>query len=115
MKTYKMFIDDERSPAYIGANEDDFVVVRTSKEANEYIAKHGMPSFISFDHDLGGDDTAMRTVRFIINGVLDGILKMPNNFSFDVHSANPVGAANIRSTMSGFVKYLDTIQEEVSL
>ncbi len=40
---------------------------------------------VSFDHDLGGDDTSRPVVIWMIE----------NNFRFDnyhVHSANPVGA-----------------------
>jgi hypothetical protein len=48
---YKLFIDDERFPV-----TDDWVIVRSSKEAIDHVLAHGMPSEISFDHDLGGND-----------------------------------------------------------
>jgi hypothetical protein len=54
-----LYIDDIRNPNY------DAVVVRTSKEAISYVKENGCPNFISFDHDLGGDDTAM---IYLLNG-----------------------------------------------
>jgi hypothetical protein len=49
--SYKMFIDDERFPV-----SDDWVIVRSSQEAIDTVLAKGFPSYISFDHDLGGDD-----------------------------------------------------------
>lgn len=50
--TYKMFIDDERFPV-----TDDWTIVRSSQEAIDCVLNNGFPQKISFDHDLGGDDT----------------------------------------------------------
>lgn len=97
--TYKLFIDDERFPA-----TDDWVIVRSSQEAIAMIIEYGMPYFISFDHDLGGEDTAIRVIRWIIESFLDGNLEIHPDFDFYVHSQNPIGAENIRKLMSGFLK-----------
>lgn len=97
--TYKLFIDDERFPA-----TDDWVIVRSSQEAIAMIIEYGMPYFISFDHDLGGEDTAIRVIRWIIDSFLDGNLEIHPDFDFYVHSQNPIGAENIRKLMSGFIK-----------
>jgi len=96
--TYKLFIDDERFPA-----TDDWVIVRSSQEAIAMIIEYGMPHFISFDHDLGGEDTAIRVIRWIIDSFLDGNLEIHPDFDFYVHSQNPIGAENIRKLMSGFL------------
>lgn len=53
--TYKLFIDDERYPV----DPCQWMVKRSSHEAIFVIKDYGVPSFISFDHDLGGDDTSM--------------------------------------------------------
>lgn len=58
-----------------------------------------MPSFISFDHDLGGDDTTMVFLRRLTDEEWDGVSPPPD---YTIHSANPVGAQNIRSFMESW-------------
>jgi len=94
-----MFLDDVRMPR--GRFD---VIVRSSQEAIDHISKHGVPDFISFDHDLGGDDDAMRVVNFIIESDLDGDISIPSGFSFHVHSANPIGARNILSKLENYLR-----------
>lgn len=99
---YILFIDDIRFPA-----DPEWVIARNSVEAIDYITCWGMPDEISFDHDLGGDDTAMNVVKFIIDAVLDNKVKLPDRFKFRVHSANPVGAKNIQETLNGFLDFME--------
>lgn len=101
--TYKLFLDDLRNPA----NADwDWVIVRSSEEAMQVLHNHGMPRFISFDHDLGGEDTAIIFILKMIDMCLDDpSTKFPRDYF--VHSANPVGAENIRGLMDCFIKFLD--------
>jgi hypothetical protein len=95
---YKMFIDDERFP--VG---DDFVICRTSDSAIQYMSHNGAPSYISFDHDLGGNDTAMKVVHWMINLDIDsGGSFLPDDFSYEVHSQNPVGRSNILGALSAY-------------
>lgn len=96
----KLFIDDERMPP---GNLSDWHIVRSSQEAIEYARQHGVPSFISFDHDLGGEDTAMIFARWLIEQDLDTPGTLPVDFAFTVHSQNPVGAHNIRSLLEGYL------------
>lgn len=91
---YKMFIDDVRMPP-----QGDWVVVRSSNEAISYIQANGMPAFISFDHDLGGDDTTMVFLRDLVDLVWNGEDAPP---AYEVHSANPVGRLNIVSFMDSW-------------
>lgn len=82
----KLWIDDIRTPP-----DDSWDWMTTSNSAIAYMQMYldeGMMSvprhIISFDHDLGGDDTSRPVVIWMIE----------NNFKFDfydVHSANPVG------------------------
>jgi len=58
--TYRMFLDDERDPPEDG---QDWLVFRSSSHAIGFMMIHGLPDFISFDHDLGGLDTAMVVVN----------------------------------------------------
>lgn len=97
--SYKLFIDDERFPV-----TDDWVIVRSSDEAIAHVATHGMPIEISFDHDLGGDDTSRRFIVWMIDALLDGDIIIPGGFHFSVHSQNPIGADWIRHTMNSIIK-----------
>ena len=96
--TYKLFIDDERHPITY-----DWEIVRSSQEAILAIKKLGMPKEISFDHDLGGEDTSIPFIWYIINEFLDGNLTWPENFKYSVHSQNPIGKENIKKLMDGFL------------
>jgi hypothetical protein len=62
------------------------------------------PEFISFDHDLGGEDTAMIVVNWMIEKDLDNPGFIPANFDFIVHSANPIGKQNIQGKLSSYLK-----------
>ena len=100
--TYKLFIDDERFPA---GCPDDWVIVRSSIAAQKAVMEFGLPEFISFDHDLGGDDTSRKFVIWLIDWMLDNELSFQNRkFDFYVHSQNPVGAEWINKTMTGMIK-----------
>jgi hypothetical protein len=99
--SYQMFIDDERFPPARG----DWVIVRSSEEAINTVLFAGVPDFISFDHDLGGNDTSMCFIHWLIDAHLSGEIPTFIN-GFDVHSQNPVGARNIRGLLLG---YMDSI------
>lgn len=96
---YSMYIDDVRNPP-----PGDWVVVRSSNEALECVQKNGMPAFISFDHDLGGDDTTMVFLRMLAKELLFNYSNPPK---YIVHSSNPVGKLNIISFMDSWKKSLD--------
>ena len=78
-----------------------WIVVRSSVEAIQVVSELGFPSFISFDHDLGGEDTSMVFLRRLVNEVWDGKESPPN---YQIHSANPVGAENILAFMESWKK-----------
>jgi hypothetical protein len=44
--------------------------------------------------------------RLWLKGVLDGRYTLPDGFSYQVHSANPVGRANIIGLMDGLLRYV---------
>jgi len=95
-----MFIDDIRPCP------DRFDgVARSSDEAIAMMDRDGCPRFISFDHDLGGDDTVMRVVNWIIEKDMDEPGWIPEPFDWDVHSANPVGKENINSKLLCYMKH----------
>lgn len=95
----RLYIDDIRNPK--GSFDK---ITRSSAETIEYLTRFGCPEYISFDHDLGGDDTAMIIVKFMVEMDLDmsGDF-IPNRFDWNVHSANPVGADNINGYLTSYM------------
>ncbi|SEB99412.1 hypothetical protein SAMN02787142_0689 [Burkholderia sp. WP9] len=99
--SYRLFIDDLRTPV-----STSWVIARTSAEAITLLETRGCPREISFDHDLGGDDIAMIVVKRLIEMDLDADGHfIPNDFIFSVHSANPVGKANITGLLHSYLRH----------
>lgn len=98
----RLFIDDERFPPNDG---QEWVIVRSSKEAIGHCILFGCPEYISFDHDLGGEDTAMTFVKWLIETDLDRDQTfIPKNFSFYVHSQNVNGRDNIKGLIESYLR-----------
>lgn len=70
--SYKLFIDDLRFPV-----TDDWEVARQSGDAINIVQQNGFPQEISFDHDLGYDDTSIRFLHWIAEALMDGKLTIP--------------------------------------
>ena len=102
----KMYLDDIRTPV-----EEFNFVVRSYDEAVAIIKRHGVPNFISFDHDLGVDEDGILLksgfdfTKWLVENDLDGVYKLPKDFRFKVHSQNPVGKENIISLLDSYLKY----------
>ena len=102
MKTVAMYLDDIRNPK----TNKDWVILRNSEEAINYVKQNGMSSFASFDHDLGGDDTAMIFIKWLIDYDLENDGKIiPADFQWNVHSANPVGVKNIDGILKSYMLF----------
>jgi len=100
MTTLHLYLDDERSPK----TKRPWVVVRSHDELVAAVEEHGFPGVISLDHDLGldtpsGHDCAKWLAR---RGMELGI--DPHGIEWNVHSANPVGAENIRAVYRSWCK-----------
>lgn len=96
-----LYIDDERNP-----KSEGWDIVRSYDEAIHYMRKNGCPKYISFDHDLGyntptGKDIAKWMVERDLN---DKGKFIPQDFEFNVHSANPVGAKNIAGLLKNYLE-----------
>ena len=105
MKSYKLFIDDLRP-----IPDDSWVVVRSCQEACDYVSKHGVPSIISFDHDLGikpdgTEESAFTFAKWLVEQDLDGKIDLSKDFTFKIHSANPVGRKNIEGLLQGYLDF----------
>lgn len=112
----KLFLDDIRFPpkkknfwaalkSLFFKENDNFVIARSVDEAVAIVTKNGFPDYISFDHDLGENSkTGHDFAKWLVNYDLDTGL-MPENFSYYIHSANPVGAENIKGLLDQYLEY----------
>lgn len=98
--TYKLFVDDIRDPI-----TNDWIIARSSSEAITIVAENSVPEYISFDHDLGGDDTSIVFINWLTEQLLDCKLQLPDNFDYSVHSQNPIGKNNIIGKMDSLIKH----------
>ena len=102
----KMFLDDIREP-----QNDYDVIVRSFEEAVLFVQNNGIPTFISFDHDLGCDEignilkSGYDFAKWLVDMDIENIHKFPNNFTFDIHSANSIGKNNIKSILNNYLLF----------
>lgn len=98
-----LYLDDERHPT----TDRDWVICRTTNDACEYALRHGCPSEISFDHDLGdGVPTGYDFAQWLVATDMDRDQSfIPTDFRYNVHSANPVGAANIAGLLDSYLRF----------
>jgi len=106
MSRYSLFIDDERDPPRNDGR--NWVVARDWEAVMMMLRIHGMPGFISFDHDLGidnhsGHDIAKFLIELDMGG--DSDFEIPEEFDFYVHSQNPVGKANIEGLLRNYLQF----------
>ena len=80
----------------------EWVIAKSYEEAVTRITELGFPSFVSFDHDLGDGLDGIAVARYLVEMDLDKF-GMPDDFDFEVHSANPVGRANIRGLLTNYI------------
>lgn len=119
---WNLFIDDERNvndPFWMQtevqtryANEE-WEVCRTLDEVKVKLHEKGsFPSFISFDHDLGyNQPTGYDIAKYLVDLVLSDVFKLSDQFSFVVHSQNPIGKVNIESYLNNFLHAIRRAEE----
>ncbi|WP_312400166.1 cyclic-phosphate processing receiver domain-containing protein [Sphingobacterium sp.] len=119
--TKGVFLDDIRIPSdltyYISKEEidqyllTDWTVIRSYQDFVAYISQNGIPSIISFDHDLGVnlDSTEAASGYDAVKYIADFILEQEHPVLPQVlcHSQNPVGKTNILSYWNNFIKSID--------
>lgn len=81
----------------------EWVIARSYAEAVAAMEAFGLPAFVSFDHDLGDGKDGIAVARWMIERDLDGD-RLPLDFAYEVHSANPVGRANIAGLMESYLR-----------
>ncbi len=102
----RLYLDDIRTPKDI-----NFVIVRSYEEAVVFVKENGVPNYISFDHDLGVDEnnnelpSGYDFAKWLVEMDMDNIYLIPVAFEFNVHSANPVGKANIEVYLKNYLEF----------
>lgn len=115
-----LYLDDVRIPT-----EGDWEVVRNYDEFVSHINLHGLENYevISLDHDLGegamveyytnvkpnyeldynriSEKTGMDCARFIVNEAMNKNITLPTVY---VHSANPIGSANMMGYINNYFR-----------
>lgn len=109
---WKLWLDDQL-PCPARFSDGPWIICRNYYDAIFHIKQLGPPCEISFDHDLGldnetGKDFADYLIKQDLNyRVGDGSsFHFIEEFVYSVHSANPVGAQNIREVMNQYLKQI---------
>lgn len=107
--TRPIYLDDLRTPT----TERDWEICRSYEEAVRFVEEHGCPSYISFDHDLGDDvPTGHDFAKWLTERDMDADGKLiPADFSYNIHSANPVGVGNIAGILNGYLRFRGSAQQ----
>lgn len=99
----RIFIDDERHPKV----ENFDHIVRTKEDLFKLLKENPdkLISYISFDHDLGtGQPTGYDIAKqLVVRDTFKGVFA--EDFTFNVHSANPVGAENIQCYLESYLEF----------
>ena len=125
-KGYKLYLDDIRTP-----KSDNWVIVRCYEDFVTTILTKGLPTEISFDHDLGEEHinyffengghknppnpqnanfrekTGYDAAKWLCEYCWTNGLPLPK---WNVHSANPVGSANISQMLKNYEKKHNAIR-----
>lgn len=115
----RLYLDDIRTPV-----DDDWIVVRNYDEFVAQIKLHGLGNFevISLDHDLGegamveyytnvknnymldynniNERTGMDCCRHLVSESMNEKIPLPQIY---VHSANPIGSANMMGYINNYL------------
>jgi hypothetical protein len=115
----RLYLDDIRTPV-----DDDWIVVRNYDDFVKQIKLHGLGNFevISLDHDLGegamveyytnvknnymldynniNERTGMDCCRYLVSESMNEKIPLPQIY---VHSANPIGSANMMGYINNYL------------
>lgn len=102
-----LYLDDLRTPT----TDKPWSIVRNFDEFIKYLKINGCPNYISFDHDIASysDDnkelTGYDAAKILVNMDIEaGGNFIPDNFEYNVHSANPIGKKNIESYLTNYLE-----------
>ena len=123
----RLYLDDVRTPL-----DSDWIIARNYEEFVSIIKFHGLENFdvISLDHDLGeqsmveyytnvknnykldynnivDEKTGYDCCRFLVSESMSKNIPLPQMY---VHSANPIGSANMMGYINNYFKNCKTPQ-----
>jgi len=118
---YSLFLDDIRNPEdvkWVNLPTVSWVIVRDYSQFVAEIVANGLPSFISFDHDLAPshysdsmmlfqdpyhnqEKTGASCARWLTQYCDKNNLDIP---PYEIHSMNSIGAQNIKSILESYKK-----------
>lgn len=98
---WMLYLDDKRTPSDV----QEWIVAKTVQHAKNLVMYMGIPSFISFDHDIDENGTGYDFAKWLVEQDQDGKYEFPDNFRYQVHSANPVGAQNIKGLLDSYLQH----------
>ncbi len=119
--SYHLFLDDERKPLgvkWVDLPAANWVIVRSYDQFVQTVTARGLPTFVTFDHDLGPESmaavikgevyrgrekTGLDCAKWLVEKCLDEHAALPR---WTVHSLNPIGRENI-------AEYLKQAQREL--
>ena len=82
------------------------IIARSMEEVKNLVSDLGMPSFVSFDHDLGDNEpTGYDIAKWMVARDLGRAYQFPDDFDFYVHSQNPIGKRNIEEYLGSYLKF----------
>lgn len=100
MQKYRIWLDDVR-PMPEGFN----IHCKSSKECLDFLFSiNYQADLISFDHDLGENDTSIPVAEVLETYAYHGNI---NPIKWQIHSANPVGRRNLEVILRRADKYWD--------
>lgn len=122
MTQYYLFLDDIRVPTnvyWIPLPSYDWIIVRSFEEFKNTVLLHGIPTFVTYDHDLSEshyghglhhdpipyeqytEKTGYDCCKFLVEQCDKIRIKHPK---YTVHSLNPIGKQNIVSYVESYNK-----------
>lgn len=113
-----VWIDDIRDPyepiwqnwikKNFGTNNFDITWIKSYKEFVKFVDKNGLPSNVSFDHDLGdiedpnNEKTGYDCAKYIVDYCMDNDRDIPN---YRIQSDNGPGRENIDKYLQNYHKF----------
>lgn len=125
MKNWGLVLDDTRtideslaiSKITCFKEEFEFFLAKNFQEFQQIIEERGCPTVVSFDHDLGLDETeqlssgiflaswaeksGLTCAKWLVEYCHENKIRFPTWY---VHSANPVGKHNIKSYIESAIR-----------
>ncbi len=123
--SWKLYLDNNRNPKSSG-----WTIARTVEDAKKLVSEKGLPEEVSLDNDLGYivdgviyldlvDDnvpsnailmpTGSDFVKWLVEQDMDGVINIPKDFKYNIHSANTTQNDWMRNYFRNYLskKYLE--------